>query len=97
MTSEPQEIESEVLKLSEPQTSKPEVKVKSKSKKTVAKVLKTSVPKLNQGMDTSKSSSVSKTLIYSRGKFKNQSKPKTFSNGSDCYRTSDKPYKRRKP
>ncbi|WJX61935.1 25S rRNA (cytosine(2870)-C(5))-methyltransferase [Trifolium repens] len=39
MTSEPHEIESEVLKLSEPQTSKPEVKVKSKSKKTVAKVL----------------------------------------------------------
>ena len=48
-------------------------------------------------MNTSKSGSVSKTLIYSREKFKNQSKPKTLSNGSDCSRTSDKPYKRRKP
>jgi hypothetical protein len=46
MTSEPQVIESEVLSPAEPQTSKPKVKVKPKSKMTQTQALKTSEPKL---------------------------------------------------
>jgi hypothetical protein len=97
MTSEPQAIESEVLKLSESQTSKPKVRVKPKSKKTRAQALKTSEPMHMQGVNTSKASLVSKTLIYSRAKSKNQPKPKIFSTGFKGSRTSAKPYKQRKP
>jgi hypothetical protein len=58
---------------------------------TQAKALKISGPKLMQGVKTSEVSLGSKTLIYSRSKSKNQSKPKTFFKGYDNSRPSAKP------
>jgi hypothetical protein len=63
---------------------------------TQAKALKISGPKLMQGVKTSEVSLGSKTLIYSRSKSKNQSKPKIFFKGYDNSRPSTEPKRQKK-
>jgi hypothetical protein len=95
-TSEPQVKDSEALSSSEPLISKLKVQGKSQSKMTQGIALKISGPMLMRGVKTSEAPLGSKTLIYSRSKSWNQSKPKSSFKGYDNFRPSDKPKKQKK-